>query len=75
MSSNIFLKENNRLQNPVFFVIIKQLRNVFNTLEIIFCAFLAENYFVKVFIQLVWAKELTHESHGFNAEESLHRYG
>ena len=27
----------------------------FSTLEIIFCAFLAENYFVKVLIQLIWA--------------------
>ncbi len=28
----------------------------FSTLEIIFCDFLAENYFVKVLIQLIWAK-------------------
>jgi hypothetical protein len=30
----------------------------FSTLEIIFCAFLAENNFVKELIQLVWAKHM-----------------
>jgi hypothetical protein len=36
---------------------VSQGRKIFSTLEIIFCAFLAENYFVKVLIQFICVKE------------------